>query len=200
MDEFEAYKIYRMLRLHFTEPTYDIRSAKGVKGSTRKSLEKQKFRPLLKKLSANYTEKQFIEYMVSNFATGDKFGGMFNVEAEEIYKKWLLTKKKIEYTFNNDLDYIEYRMEAENVSDCIAEGNHPLIFKLLMGSKIALESVVIFNKLYPFVDSFREDLILGDVCLLVNKYSPFVRINKEYYAKKYDGKLKKLCLKHIEAQ
>lgn len=197
MDEYEAFKLYRNLRLHFTDSKFDIRTT-HARNVTRKSLEKQKFRPILQKLISVYSEKQFIEYMVSNFATGDQHGGMFNFDGEEIYKKWLQRQKKIEYTFNNDLDYLQYRMDSEEVVDCINDGNHPLIFKLLMGSKVSLETVVIFNKLYPFVDSYKDDMILQDTCLLVRKYSPFININKVHYIEKYDGKLKKLCPKHIE--
>ena len=67
MDEYEAFKLYRNLRLHFTDSKFDIRTT-HARNVTRKSLEKQKFRPILQKLISVYSEKQFIEYMVSNFA------------------------------------------------------------------------------------------------------------------------------------
>ena len=45
---------------------------------------------------------------------------------------------------------------------------------MLMGQKIALETVVILNKHFNFCDDYKDDLVLSDLCLLVRKYTPFI--------------------------
>ena len=70
-------------------------------------------------------------------------------------------------------------MEMDNIKSAIYEDTHPLIFKMYMGREISLETLVMLDKLRPFVERFNDDFVLDDVCLLVSKYRPFVRFDKD---------------------
>jgi hypothetical protein len=50
---------------------------------------------------------------------------------------------------------------------------------MIMGRDINLETVVMLEKLRPFVSEYKDDFVLEDTCLLVSKYKPFVRFDKE---------------------
>jgi len=83
-------------------------------------------------------------------------------------------------------------MEKEGAKSAM-EGNHPLIFRMYMGGDITLESLVIMEKLCPYVEDYENDFILSDVCLLIKKYKPFVRVDKDSVKQRFEGKISK-CL------
>ena len=57
---------------------------------------------------------------------------------------------------------------------------------MLLGRQITLETVVILNKELKFCDDYKDDLILKDTCLLINKYSPFMKSTKSLHLKHQD--------------
>ena len=176
MSALEAYKIYLSIKLHFQRATYDI-----TKHGMRANMPREKFEAktnmklIFGKLTRKYKKQELINLIVSNFATGDKFGGFpYDAEAIEVYKEWKARKERLSYNFEQDLNAIQLRMEKDNIEDATI-GDHPLILKMLLGKQIALETVVILNRQLNFIEEFSNDMILGDTCLLVSKYSPFVK-------------------------
>lgn len=179
MEPFDVYKLYLALKLHFTTESYDITKTKGAVRGKRETFLKRKDLSGIKKLAANYSKNQVIDLLVANFVGGDRFGGVFNSESTERYKKWLIKKDRLMYNFAADLDKIIFRMEIEEVESAIYDDGHPLVFKMLMGGDLNLETVVMIEKLFPFVHLYKEDFVLGGICLTVAKYKPFVRFDKD---------------------
>ena len=174
MDPFDVYKIYLALKLHFTTESYDITKHKYAAKGKKETFLKRKDLTVLRKLARDFRRQEIIDILVANFVSGDRWGGMFDVEAMETYKKWKANKERLSYTFEQDLNSIQLRMEKDNIEDATVDDQHPLILKMLLGKQIALETVVILNKAVNFIDDYNDDLILKDTCLLVRKYSPFV--------------------------
>ena len=174
MDPFDVYKIYLALKLHFTTESYDITKHKYAAKGKKETFLKRKDLTVLRKLARDFRRQEIIDIIVANFVSGDRWGGMFDVEAMETYKKWKANKERLSYTFEQDLNSIQLRMEKDNIEDATVDDQHPLILKMLLGKQIALETVVILNKAVNFIDDYNDDLILKDTCLLVRKYSPFV--------------------------
>ena len=176
MSALEAYKISLSIKLHFQRATYDI-----TKHGMRANMPREKFEAktnmklIFGKLTRKYKKQELINIIVSNFATGDKFGGFpYDAEAIEVYKEWKARKERLGYNFEQDLIAIQNRMEKDNIEDATI-GDHPLILKMLLGKQITLETVVILNRDMNFVEDFSDDMILGDTCLLISKYTPFVK-------------------------
>ena len=187
MSALEAYKIYLSIKLHFQRATYDI-----TKHGMRANMPREKFEAktnmklIFGKLTRKYKKQELINIIVSNFATGDKFGGFpYDAEAIEVYKEWKARRERLSYNFEQDLNTIQLRMEKDNIEDATI-GDHPLILKMLLGKQITLETVVILNRDMNFVEDFSDDMILGDTCLLISKYAPFVKKDT-----------KTLTLKHV---
>ena len=176
MNALEAYKIYLSIKLHFQRATYDI-----TKHGMRANMPADKFEAktnmklIFGKLTRKYKKQELINIIVSNFATGDKFGGFpYDAEAIEVWKEWQARKERLGYNFEQDLLAIQTRMEKDNIEDATKDEQHPLILKMLMGRQIALETVVILNKIIGFVDEYVDDLVLSDYCRLIKKYDPFM--------------------------
>ena len=167
-------QIYLALKLHFTTESYDITKHKYAAKGKKETFLKRKDLTVLRKLARDFRRQEIIDILVANFVSGDRWGGMFDVEAMETYKKLKANKERLSYTFEQDLNSIQLRMEKDNIEDATVDDQHPLILKMLLGKQIALETVVILNKAVNFIDDYNDDLILKDTCLLVRKYSTFV--------------------------
>lgn len=188
MTTFEAYKLYLALRLHFTTDNYDIRKTKGRVKASEKALAKNvKLQFYLQKLKTRYREQDFINYLVANFVTGDKWGGVYSTDADDKYLAWQKVQDSIAYLYRQDLEKLadEGVEHIHQLWDC--KNGHPLILKRHFGQTCLLETVVILNKLYKFNDVVDEQLIFDPVwstlSKLIHKYSPFVRIDKDEFTK-----------------
>jgi len=182
----EAYRVYLSLRLHFTSDKYDIRKTKGkVKVSEKALYSKPKIGFSLEKLRRKYSQVQFIEYLVANFVSGDKWGGLYNTGAgEEIYKEWAKRSQSQLYEFKQDLSTLHGHIP--NLGQAWdATNGHPLLLRLYFGKSIQLETLVILNKLFRFKQgtdaALKGDPIWSEVSKLLYKYSPFIQIDKDKY-------------------
>ena len=186
MEPFDVYKIYLSLKLHFTTDSYDITKHKYAAKGRKETFLKRKDLMVIRKLARDFSREEIINILIANFVSGDKWGGMFDAEAMERYKHWKANKEKLNYTFEQDLHSIQLRMEKDNILDA-TQGDHPLILKMLLGKQVTIETVVILNRLLNFIDDYSDDMILGDTCLLVSKYSPFVKKDTKTLTDKHES-------------
>jgi hypothetical protein len=189
MEPFEVFRVYLALKLHFTTKDYDITKTDGAVRGKKETFLKRKDLTSIRKLARDYKRADIVDILVANFVDGNKWGGVFDTQCIETYKKWLTTKQKMLYNFSTDLDNVLFRMEKDNLKSAITEGTHPLIFRMFMGREINLETLVMLEKLRPFVDKYSNDFVLEEMCLLVSKYKPFVRFDKDYVNDKHTEQL-----------
>jgi hypothetical protein len=189
MTAFEVYQIYTALRLHFTDPKYDIAVTKGRMANLRDAFDKKRDTKYMYKLASEYTRKEIIDILIANFITGETTANIYTGNFVDNYKKLLTNRKRMLYNLDTDLDNILFRMEKEKIKSACKEGQHPLIFRMYMGGDIHLESLVIMEKLYPYVEDYKTDFVLEHLCLLITKYKPFVRFDKNIVVQKYTGKM-----------
>lgn len=191
MDEFSVYKMYIALKLHFTTDAYDVIKQKGRVRASRQAFAKRTDLFSIRKISKNYSDEEVANFLVANFVSGDRWGGMFDSEAGQRYQMW---KKKIEslsYNFTQDLDNLIQEMDdsALKIKDIftVSKGQHPYIIKAFLRKTISLETLVILEKLNGFVEIFDKEIsdtvVWPDVSRLIKKYKPFLILDLE----KYDG-------------
>jgi len=189
MDEFSVYKMYLALKLHFTTENYDVIAQRGRVRASRAAFAKRKDLYSIKKVSKTYSDEEVANFLVANFVSGDRWGGMFDSEAGERYSDW---KKKIEslgYIFTNDLDNLLQDLESQNMTFAdafkITRSEHPYIIKAFLRKTISLETLVIIEKLDPFLDNFDanmpDKIMWPDISRLMRKYKPFLRFDREKF-------------------
>ena len=61
------------------------------------------------------------------------------------------------------------------------------VLNLLSIIKMFKIHLVILNRLLNFIDDYSDDMILGDTCLLVSKYSPFVKKDTKTLTDKHES-------------
>lgn len=189
MDAFQAYRYYLALKLHFTTDSYDVVKHKGRVKASRDSFMKRRDLYAINKIAKTYNDEEIVNFLVSNFVSGNKWGGVFDAEANQTYISW---KKKIEsltYTFKNDMRKIlnEYELMSfdSNIVFSLQKNQHPYIIRGYMSGEISLETLVILNKLYNFCDKFdnaiEEQYVWPDISRLVRKYNPFLKVDREKF-------------------
>ena len=189
MDEFSVYKMYIALKLHFTTDNYDVIAQKGKVRASRQAFAKRKDLYSIKKVSKTYSDEEVANFLIANFTSGDRWGGLFDSEASERYQEWKKRTESLTYIFTNDLDTLMLELEKENMSieDAfkITKSQHPYIIKAFLRKTITLETLVILEKIFPFVGYFDmnigDDVMWPDISRLIRKYKPFLRFDKEKY-------------------
>lgn len=187
MDAFQAYRYYLALKLHFTTDSYDVVKHKGRIKASRDSFMKQEH--MYKRIVKQYADDEVVNFLVSNFVSGDRWGGVFDAESNNTYLSWKKRMESLAYTFKSDMQRVLTELNLTTFDDTVIfdvqKNQHPYIIRAYMSKTISIESLVILNKLFGFCDKFDKDieetLVWPDISRLIRKYSPFVKINKEKY-------------------
>ena len=186
MEAFDVYRSYLALRLHFTTDKYDVIKQKGRVRATKQSFFKRNDLLSIRKIADTFSEKEVVDFLVANFVSGDRWGGVFNSEAKSNYNDWKRRIESMTYTFTNDIDKLVFEIEKRqiNFNDIFVNGNnHPILLKMYLRRDISMETMVILNDINNYVDildkNLDNDIIWPDVSRLIKKYSPF--LDKEKY-------------------
>lgn len=189
MTPFDVYRSYLALRLHFTTDQYDVIKQQGRVKASKQAFFKRKDLFAIKKISETMKDKEVVDFLISNFISGDRWGGVFDIESKKNYLDWKKRIESIGYIFDKEITLIGSRLEKHSLTFPYAfqvnDNEHPLILKMYLSKIVSIETLVILNKLNNFVDKLdmelKDDIMWPDVSRLIKKYSPFLNINKEKY-------------------
>ena len=187
MTEFEAYKMYLALRAHFQTEDYDVIQSRGRIRASQKSFVGSGKAFSFRRLTKLYKDDEICDFMVANFVTGDRWGGVFDADATRQYQDWKRRVESLRYQFAQDLDRLaDVDLFGYN------KGEHPMVLKEFLGGRISIETLVILDRLTGFVARFDEQgvdtLMWPDISRTIRKYRPFLRVELEQYKKIYDEK------------
>ncbi len=190
MDSFDVYKIYLALKLHFTNKNYDVVKYNGKVKASRNSFLKRNDGIFFKKLSKKYTKDEIVDYFLATFIVSGSTIHLSN-EADRRYEEWKARKSKREYLFERDISKIILEMEKREINNPFIEKNleHPLTFQLYYANMVNIETMVIVDKIFNFVDIDTNDVFLSQSSLTIKKYRPFVKVtdNMMTVAKTLEG-------------
>lgn len=189
MQPYDVYRSYLALRLHFTTDKYDVIKQQGRVRASKQSFFKRTDLFAIKKIAETYSDKEVVDFLVANFVSGDRWGGVFDAEAKQNYLSWKKRIESISYTFQNEVDkmiaFCEKKGVRFNTLFLYDSGQHPLFFKMYLRKVVSIETLVILNKLNNYTESLDKelssDLMWPDTSRIIKKYSPFITIDKEKY-------------------
>lgn len=188
MEPYDVYRAYLSLKLHFTTDQYDVIQQKGRVKASKRSFFKRNDLFAIRKIAQEYSDKEVVDFLVANFVSGDRWGGVFDIEAKQRYVQWKKRMESITYTFEKELDKILFEAEKKNVSfESMFESNgqHPEILRKYLGGEVSVETLVILNRLNNFTEDLDNklsgDIMWPDISRIIKKYTPFLNINKEKY-------------------
>jgi hypothetical protein len=188
MMPFDAYKCYLSLKNHFTKDSYDYFKYCGKSRATVQSFYKRKDRMWFEKISRQKSDKEVVDFFVSNFVSCPDpetlwIGEMIR-EGEDRYKNWQKRVQSLSYVFKEESENLFDNQKVDIVFDC-AKG-HPIILKKFLSGNISLETLVIYDKIFLFGNDFDKKLkdpVWETVSKRIKKYSPFLHIDVFRYRK-----------------
>jgi hypothetical protein len=187
MDGFKAYRYYLAIKLHFTKDKFNVFENRGNVKGTRESFVARNDRYIFEKLANKFsTDKDIIQFFVSNFAYGSGTAIYDGKEADDNYTEWLRRKQSITKIFVDDLATLMTEMEVGRLSpDSLfisIDGEYPLLLKLFVGGKISIETIRIIDDLHPIVESWKDipsvKYIWEDELRRITKLTGFVKYDK----------------------
>lgn len=189
MEPYEVYRYYLALRLHFTTDQYDVIQQRGKVRASKQAFFKRKDLLAIRKVAESYSDQEVVNFLVANFVSGDRWGGVFDVESKDRYLSWKKRLESISYTFEKELSKLQLYCDKNRLDFASlfisVNGQHPYIIKEYLRNSISIETLVILNKIMPFVNdldvTLSQDLIWPDTSRLIKKYGPFLNIEKSKY-------------------
>ena len=185
---FETYQHYLSLKNHFTNPKYDFFKYGAITRASVTSFNKRKDKYWFEKTSRKYSDKEVVDFLVSNFVSADNpqnlwIGEIIN-SGERNYAEWMKRQQSLTYLFKEQSSELLSENELESLFNC-TKGHPPILKKFLSGS-ISLETFTILEKIFHFSKNFDKKLtdpVWETVSLKLKKYSPFLNIDMFHYKK-----------------
>jgi hypothetical protein len=180
VNPFECYKIYLSIKNHFTKDSYDYHKYCGKNRATIQSFYKRKDRFWFEKISRQKSEKEILDFFVSNFVSCSDpqslWIGEIIREGESNYKNWCKKIQSLSYIFKEEIDVVFSNKNFDKVFQ-IEEGRHPQLLKDHLQGKISLESMIILDRILGYKKDFDQKLqdpIWTFVSMKISKYSSFL--------------------------
>jgi len=191
MSAFECYKEYLALKNHFTKPNYDYFRYNGKLKVNSDSFNNRKDKLFFEKLAKHPDVHNFL---IANLSDNEKYWIRelaYSEEAENRYKQWLKRQQSLTYVFKQQLGKLDSDF---NQNFIVKDNEHPLLLKLFLGNDIDLETLCILLDLTGaknhWDSKMKYDMIYDSVKLKIEKYTPFIKYDKE--------KMKKIVLDYFE--
>ncbi len=182
-DPFESYKLYNALKLHFETDGYDAIKYNYKSNVSAQSFFKRRDKYFFAKIAKNH-EKDLLTYFVSNFKNGVGYvGDMINEDGERNYLDHKRIQESIHRVFSIDINKLNEQGELFDNLFKSVNGQVPLVVKVWMQEEISLETVVILDSIFGFIDresvKISDTIIWPDTKRKIKKYTPFVNYNKD---------------------
>ena len=179
---FETYQHYLSLKNHFTNPKYDFFKYGAKTRASMASFNKRKDKYWFEKTSRKYSNKEIVNFLVSNFVSTDNpqnlwIGEIIN-SGERKYADWMKRQQSLTYLFKEQSNELLSEYDLESLFDC--SRGHPKILKKFLGGNISLETLTIYEIIFHFSKNFDKKLndpVWESVNLKIKKYTPFLNIN-----------------------
>jgi hypothetical protein len=182
MSPFETYQTYLSMKSHFTNSKYDFFKYGGKSRATVTSFNKRKDKYWFEKTSRKYSDKEIIDFLLSNFVSADNpqnlwIGEIIN-SGERTYADWMRRQQSLTYLFKEQSNELFSQTKLEDVLTC--SKGHPPVLKSFLSGKISIETLVIYDKIFLFGKKFDKKLldpVWETVSLKIKKYNPFLNID-----------------------
>lgn len=179
---YNTYILYLALQRHFSTD-YDFFKYNGKVNASTEAYSKRQDIFSFEKLTKIFDKHEdFEEFFVAHFIEDPKcwIRNMSKMRLEE----WRAHLRQMPQKFRSDMEYVK----QHGPSHMLSTGNGiPLIHQKVIDGEISLESVVLLNCLYPFIEKHEKAVdipfVWPDYIKKIKKYSPFVlrKLDYKYY-------------------
>ena len=185
---FETYQSYLSMKSHFTNRKYDFFRYGGKSRATMASFNKRKDKYWFEKTSRKYSDKEIVDFLVSNFISSTNpqnlwIGEIIN-SGERNYAEWTKRQQSLSYLYREQMQEFFSENKLEDAFNC--SKGHPPILKKFLGGDVSIECLSICEKIFSFRKDFDkklDDPVWETVSLKLKKYIPFLNIDVFRYKK-----------------
>ena len=179
MTPYQVYVEYLAQKSHFSNVNYDyFKYNKKVRASVT-SFNKRKDRYWFEKTSRKYSDKEVVDFLVSNFVAVDTPGnlwiGTIINSGERTYADWMRRQQSLTYLFKEQSNEFFLENKLEDALNC--SKGHPPVLKKFISGQLSLETLTIYEKIFHFSKDFDKKLldpVWETVSLKIKKYKPFL--------------------------
>lgn len=179
---FETYQHYLSLKNHFTNPKYNFFKYGAKTRASITSFNKRRDKYWFEKTSRKYSDKEVIDFLVSNFVASDNPSNLWIGEiinsGERTYADWMRRQQSLTYLFKEQSNELFSEIKLEDALNC--SKGHPPVLKKFLGGQLSLETLTIYEKIFHFSNAFDKKLsdpVWETVSLKIKKYTPFLNID-----------------------
>jgi hypothetical protein len=188
MMPYDAYREYLALKNHFTKDNYDYFKYNKKVRATVQSFYKRKDRMWFEKISRQKSDKEVVDFFVSNFVSCPDpetlwIGEMIK-EGEGRYQNWRKKIQSLSYFFKDESQSLFGENKFQEIFKC--SKGHPILLKKHLSGQVSLETMVLLDKVFAYSKNFDkklQDPVWKTVSRRVKKYGPFLNINVLSYRK-----------------
>lgn len=188
MTPYQVYTEYLALKSHFTNKNYDYFKYNKKVRATITSFNRRKDRYFFERTSRKYSDKEVVDFLVSNFVAADTPGNLWIGEiinsGERTYADWMRRQQSLTYLFKEQSNEFFLETKLEDALNC--SKGHPPVLKKFLSGQLSLETLTIYEKIFHFSKDFDKKLldpVWECVSLKIKKYSPFLQVDIFNYKK-----------------
>jgi hypothetical protein len=188
MSPFQTYQTYLSMKSHFTNSKYDFFKYNGKIRATVSSFNRRKDKYWFEKTSRKYSDKEIVDFLVSNFVSTDNpqtlwIGEIIN-SGERTYADWMRRQQSLTYLFKEQSTELFSETKLEDALNC--SKGHPPVLKHFLSGKLSIETLTIYAKIFEFgkqFDAKLKDPVWETVSMKIEKYKPFLNIDVSQFKK-----------------
>lgn len=182
MDTFKAYKDFSAIKLHFTS-NYDYFKYNGKTRLTWNSFEKFNGKRILHNILRNH-KSDFIEFIATGFAYDPNIKWIGDFTDEEVEDNWTKHQRNMQsLTRTVTVELEELLIQAGSIKFVLMGNDElPLIEKNRINGLTSIETCVLLDKLFNYINKNRCTHPLWENVQVIKKFSPFLDIDKSKFA------------------
>lgn len=177
---FEAFNLFNSIKTHFNEDSYDAIKYNYSTRSSQESFNKRKDKALFNRIVFKYNNKKdIINFFVANVITNPSKIWIDSCTHSN-FEEWKQRTEGLTYNFKNDCETLVKRFPDHK---SLFKGYPPKILNEYLGSRITLETLVVFNSITESVSNFKDEAgLFTELKRLIKKYETFLSIDKKKLA------------------
>lgn len=189
MEGIKAYKLYRSIKLHFNDEKFDVFKAKGNVRISHERFNLRNDRFIFERLGRLYTDKEYIQYISSNFMYGNESVIYDHKTGELNYLEYLKRRQSITRVFENDLDFLA-------ANSCFSSQD---ILQYVLCGKVTVETFRILDDLDHIIERIPSTvgLILQRDILRIKKSKGFVKYDSQKALVKFNNFKEEISSNHV---
>ena len=185
MNIIKCYRLYMALRLHFYDKKYDFVKYNGEVKATSESFYKRKDTYRFDRLRKMYDENRMQGFFVANFVNGDKYGGLHDEYADDIYSNWQKRTQGLTYNFKKEVQDLVTSVDSFDELFTVKDGQNPVVLTKYYYGDVSPETIIIMNQVLNFIPQFdnelEDDIMWPETRNLLNKYSRLLGVDTNKY-------------------